>query len=70
MDDFPLTGRRGGVLVFLGRAHVTNGSVPSSLTPLATILSDPSGSGLCSFKASSDVGQELAKYEPGVLFCR
>ena len=47
-------GRGHCLFAFLGHAHVTGSSGLSSLTPRATILSVPSGSGLCSIKASSD----------------
>ena len=39
---------------FLGQTQVVGSSAPSSLTPRATILSVPSDSGRCSFKALSD----------------
>lgn len=47
MDDLALT-RRGRHIVFLV-GHVA-GPAGSSLTPRATISSDPSGSGRCSFR--------------------
>ena len=52
MDDPPLARRGDYFFVFLGHAHVAD--ILASLTPRATILSVPSGSGRCSFKASSD----------------
>src|SRR5690242_5924615 len=51
VDDLALTGR-GRLLIVVFVRHGA-GPVGSSLTPRATIFSDPSGSGRCSFKASS-----------------
>src|SRR6185437_4015572 len=51
VDDLALTGRGSRLLVVLDR-HVA-GPAGSSLAPRATILSDPSDSGRCSFKTSS-----------------
>ena len=52
VDDLPLAGFWPGlaVIVLVGHDIVPAGS---SFTPRATIRSDPSGSGRCSFKASS-----------------
>lgn len=53
VDDLALAGQgRPLVVVF---AHHSAGPAGSSLTPRATIRSDPFGSGRCSFSASSAV---------------
>src|SRR5258705_11244250 len=52
VDDLALAGRGRRLVVFLA-GHGT-GPTGSSLTPRATIRSAPSGSGRCSFRASSE----------------
>jgi hypothetical protein len=52
VDDLPLAGRGSRLLVIALYGHVVV-SAGSSLTPRATIRSDPSGSGRCSPRASS-----------------
>src|SRR5258705_7436433 len=51
VDDLALAGRGRRLVVFLA-GHGT-GPTGSSLTPRATIRSDPSGSGRCSFSSKS-----------------
>src|SRR3984957_4571063 len=52
MDDLALAGCC--FFIFLSHAQDAGNAAPSSLTPRATILSVPSGSGRCNFMASSD----------------
>ena len=52
VDDLPLAGRRPGFSVVVSVGHGGDPAA-SSFTPRATIRSVPSGSGRCSFRASS-----------------
>src|ERR1700682_993832 len=65
VDDLALA-VRGPRLVVVLDSHVA-GPAESSLTPRATIRSDPSGSGRCSFKASSGGAVIQASTSSGIV---
>src|ERR1700722_19624415 len=65
MDDLALAGCC--FFIFLSHAQDAGNAAPSSLTPRATILSVPSGSDRCNFKASSDDAVIQVSTSPGVV---